>query len=112
MNRVIIKLRKWQKITILLLLTYSILSSLLFSEKIGLISIVILALYVIVNFRYPAINKATFIMSLLMLSLAVVLYVLDVTNAMYVPIRKLSEWAYLFLSAGVLQLIISIKFEK
>lgn len=109
MRQRFLRLPKRQRLFGSIFLVYSILNSLLLEEKIGLISLIFLAFYFLINLSQKASYKITFLMSLILLTFATVLYVLDVTYTLAVPIKKFSEWSYLFLLLGTMQLIVSSK---
>lgn len=106
MNRKILYLLFRQYIIFVILLLFSISTSLVRGESLGLGSVIILAFYFLMNLRNKNIYKLSFIIALMLLILAVILYVLDVTNALFIPIRNISDWSYLFLFVGAIQLLI------
>jgi len=94
-----------QRLSAIILLLYVISSSLFFEEKVGFISIIILGLFFLVNLGQENTYKISFFMALSLLALAVIIYFLDVTDTLAVPIRMLSEWSYLLIIVGALQMI-------
>lgn len=112
MIRKIFKLSKGQKVTTLIIFMYSVTNALIGDSKIGLLSLIILISYLLLNLHKKNVYKVSFSISLILLIFAVFLYILDVTNTLYIPIKKLSEWAYLILLIGVIQLAWSYKYNK
>lgn len=94
-----------QKLSAIILLFYIISSSLFFEEKVGYISIIALGLYFLVNLGQDITYKISFFMALSLLVMAGILYFLDATDTLGIPIRMLSEWSYLLIFAGALQMI-------
>lgn len=95
-----------QKILAIFVLLYSFFDSILSKNKIGLVALMILAFCFLTGYKQKNTYKVMFIVSFLLLTVAVVLYILDITSTMSIPIKKLSEWAYLFLFVGAVQLLI------
>lgn len=112
MKEIFNKLKKKQKFSVIFISIYSIINSLFFSENIGYISIAVLVFYLIVNIRLANTFKLSFLLSLLLICLAVVMYIFDIGNTWSVSIKKLAEWTYLLLLVGVLQLTIPEKLHS
>ncbi len=93
-------------------LVFSIANSLILEGKIGLISVFVLIFYCLINIRYENAHKISFLISLALLALATLLYITDMEGFFNNPVKKLSEWAFLFILAAVLQLLVPFQRTK
>jgi hypothetical protein len=98
------------KLSAIFMLIYVFSNSFLLLGNIGLISITIVVLYFLINFRYKNFYSVLFICSFLLLMVAGIFNLFDVTDTLMIPIKKLSEWAYIFMLMGALRLISTNRF--
>lgn len=95
-----------KKIILMSLLIYTLGNSIFIDNQIGLISLLFLGLYYLYFTKEKNVHRISFLFVLILISIAILGYILDTSNMLYIPIRKLSEWAYLFMLVGALQLLI------
>jgi len=86
-------------------LAYVVIDSLVLSSKrIGFISLLVLVVYLMSGRNKRDAHKTTFAFSIFLIVLAVLLYLDGSLKVLYGPINKLSEWSYLLILTGIIQL--------
>lgn len=107
MKKYILLLPIRRKLSVIVFLMYAIIDALIIEENIGIVSVFVLGFFYLINYNDKRSYKIYFSISLILLVLAVILYVLDVTYILEIPISKLSEWSFVLLSLGAVQLFLS-----
>lgn len=96
-----------EKLMVLALLSYSLFDSLVITNRIGFLSLVVLIFLSAIGIRNKNWYGLQFLLSLMLVIVSVGFYLLNVEGEMDAPIKKLSEWAFLFMLSGALGLLIS-----
>ena len=77
-------------------------------KSIGWISLMVVVIYLVIKIKNSNAYKISFVFSLVLLCFATALYILDVTGSFYDDIKRLSDWSYVYLTLGSVQLLSTI----